>query len=193
MPLSLRSQPTRTVSNYRNSIQHSLNLLLCLAAYQVLHRMSYASNLKCIFTIMVRLVVSIYEDDVASLRVDESPTPSPLQGKKERLNLQLIPDTMAKPVYAHISVSFGLIFIWARQFQLWLKLLFWTRTKIELKMNWKGFREGWKVRIVVGRSRELTCWSGLSDHNPLLDPVSGEFDLSADQLQAMAAATKEKN
>jgi hypothetical protein len=36
-------------------------------------------------------------------------------------------------------------------------------------------------------------WHGLCSHNPLLEDVSGNFDLSAEQLEAIAAATAEKN
>lgn len=36
-------------------------------------------------------------------------------------------------------------------------------------------------------------WHGLCSHNPLHKDVSGNFDLSAEQLQAIAAEVKEKN
>ena len=42
-------------------------------------------------------------------------------------------------------------------------------------------------------SQDLFEWDGLCSHSPLLEPIHGEFDLNAEQLEAMAAATREKN
>ena len=41
-------------------------------------------------------------------------------------------------------------------------------------------------------TQDLFEWNGLCSHSPLLEPVYGDFDLSPEQLEAKAAATKEK-
>lgn len=41
--------------------------------------------------------------------------------------------------------------------------------------------------------RDSFEWYGLCSHNPLLDSVSGNFDLTGEQLEEMAAVIKEKN
>ncbi len=42
-------------------------------------------------------------------------------------------------------------------------------------------------------SRDLFEWDGLCSHSPLLEPVHGDLNLSPEELEAMAAATKEKD
>ena len=42
-------------------------------------------------------------------------------------------------------------------------------------------------------SRDLLEWHGLCSHNPLVEGVPGDFDLSREQLEEMAAVIKEKN
>jgi len=64
-----------------------------------------------------------------------------------------------------------------------LSFLFWAMS---------SQKELHSCRDLCPWSRDLLEWDGLCSHNPLIEAVPGNFDLSREQLEEMAAVTKEK-